>query len=81
MLFRSSLVAERFKTDVVTLYNNLANQTELTLIYAINDEVMDFNNLRLIKNTRIINLDGNHDFTNQYREDLYKTILWDLNIS
>ncbi|KKQ95145.1 MAG: hypothetical protein UT66_C0054G0005 [candidate division CPR2 bacterium GW2011_GWC1_39_9] len=73
--------AERFKTDVVTLYNNLANQTELTLIYAINDEVMDFNNLRLIKNTRIINLDGNHDFTNQYREDLYKTILWDLNIS
>lgn len=72
---------ERFTTDVVKLYNNLAEQTELTLIYAINDEVMDFNNLRLIKNTRIINLDGNHDFSNQYREDLYKTILWDLGLN
>jgi esterase/lipase len=73
--------AERFETDVVYLYNKLAKQTELTLIYAINDEVMDFSNLRSIKNTRIINLDGNHDFSNQYRDDLYKTILWDLDLS
>ena len=73
--------AERFTTDVVSLYNNLAKKTELTLIYAINDEVMDFNNLRLIKNSRIINLDGNHDFLNQYRDELFKTILWDLDIS
>lgn len=69
---------ERFKTDVVSLYNKLAQEAELTLIYAIDDEVMDFTDLRNIKNTRIINLDGNHDFSNEYREDLLKTILWDL---
>jgi hypothetical protein len=73
--------AERFETDVVALYNKLAQETELTLIYARNDSVMDFNNLRDIKNTRIINIDGDHDFSNEYREALLKTILWDLEIT
>lgn len=72
---------ERFKTDVVTLYNSLAKDTQLTLIYATNDSVMDFTNLRGIKNTRIINIDGDHDFSNEYREDLLKTILWDLEVA
>lgn len=70
--------SERFKTDVVGLYNALALKTKLTLVYGQEDQIMDFNDLRKIKNTHIINIDGDHDFSGQYREGLIKLILNEL---
>lgn len=69
---------ERFSTDVVALYNNLAQRVLLTLISALQDEVMDNIELRQIKYARIINTDGNHDFTAQYRPILLDIIVKEL---
>lgn len=66
---------ERFETDVITLYNNLAQKTDLVLISPLQDEIMDIMDLRMIKHASIINLDGDHDFSSQYRLDLVKTVL------
>jgi hypothetical protein len=70
--------SERFKTDVVALYNSLALKTGLTLIYGQTDEIMDFNNFRKLKYTRIINADGDHNFSKQYRQGLIEIILKEL---
>ncbi len=66
---------ERFETDVVSLYNSLALKTDLVLISPLQDEIMDIMDLRKIKHASIINLDGDHDFSSEYRFDLVKTVL------
>jgi SNF2 family DNA or RNA helicase len=57
---------ERFNTDPEALYNNMALKTKLTLICALKDEIMDSTNLTKIKYARIINTDGNHDFSGPF---------------
>ncbi|MBN2100502.1 hypothetical protein JW710_01210 [Candidatus Dojkabacteria bacterium] len=69
---------ERFNTDVVSLYNDIAFKTKLTLIYAVDDQVMDFTDLRKILNTRIINVEGDHDLSSEYRKGLMDVIMWEL---
>lgn len=66
---------ERFETDVVKLYNELAEKVDLVLISPLQDEIMDITDLRKIKQASIINLDGDHDFSSQYRYKLMQTIL------
>ncbi len=73
---------ERFETDVVRLYNEAALKTRLTLICALQDEIMEFTELKLIKYARIINTDGDHDFSGQHRSTLIniiKTEIWNKN--
>lgn len=69
---------ERFNTNVEKLYNSLALETKLTLICALQDDIMDITNLSKIKNARIVNTDGDHDFSNQYRELAGKLVLEEL---
>lgn len=70
--------SERFKTDMASLYNSLALKTQLTLIYGHEDEIMDFNDLRDIQYTRIINAQGDHNFSKGYRPKLIELILKEL---
>ena len=65
---------ERFETDVVKLYNETALKTQLTLICALQDEIMKYTELKQIKYSRIINTDGDHDFSKQYRSMLLSII-------
>lgn len=69
---------ERFNTNVEELYNNLAQKTHLTMVNALQDEIMDFTNLKKIKYARIINTDGDHDFSDEYRKVLTGIILSEL---
>lgn len=69
---------ERFKTNVEGLYNSLAQNTQLTIVNALQDEIMEFTNLKKIKYARIINTDGDHDFTHEYREILTEIIIREL---
>ncbi len=61
---------ERFETDVVNLYNEIALKTRLTLICPLQDEIMKYTELKEIKYARIINSDGDHDFSKQYRQEI-----------
>jgi ACT domain-containing protein len=72
---------ERFEARVEDLYNKLAEKTELVLISPLQDEIMDITDLRKIKQASIINLDGNHDFSSQYRPKLVEVILKQLYFS
>ncbi len=77
-LFPPEYWQERFKMDIVERYNSLAQQVQLSLIYGHDDKIIDFNNLREIKYARIINADGNHDFSEQYRAGLLKIVAQEL---
>jgi len=69
---------ERFGTDMIALYNDMAQRTHVTLIYPLQDELMTFEDFERIKGARIINLDGKHDFTKPHRQTLFQSILWEL---
>lgn len=69
---------ERFATNVEDLYNKLAQSTELTLINALQDEIMNFTNLQKVKYARIINTEGDHDFSGEFQEILGKLIVREL---
>jgi ACT domain-containing protein len=71
---------ERFATDVVTLYNELAVKRELYIIYALQDAIMEFTEHNRIKNAYMINIDGDHDFKKPFRSVLIKIILHILKI-
>ncbi len=66
---------ERFNTDVVSLYNELAMRKNVYIIYALQDEIMQFTEHNRIKNAYMLNIDGNHDFTKPFRVVLIKIIL------
>jgi hypothetical protein len=65
---------ERLATDVVGLYNSLALRTKLYIVYAMQDEVMHFTGHHLIKNAYMINVDGNHDISKEYRAPVMKIV-------
>lgn len=70
---------ERFNSKVEDLYNQLAEKTNLVLISPLQDEIMDITDLRKVKQASIVNLDGDHDFSDPYREKLIQIILRHLN--
>jgi len=53
---------ERFATDIYELYNNLALNTDLTIIRAGEDQIMEEPDLLKIFNAYIISIHGDHDF-------------------
>lgn len=65
---------ERKGVDPLSLYNNLAKQTELIIINAKQDELINKSNISILKNIEIINIDGNHNFDGEDRNDLVKII-------
>jgi len=69
---------ERFKTNVEDLYNRLAQSTQLPIINALQNEIMKFTNLHKIKYARIIDTDGDHDFSGEFREILGDIIVREL---
>ncbi|MFA6422340.1 MAG: alpha/beta hydrolase [Candidatus Buchananbacteria bacterium] len=65
---------ERFATDVYSLYNNLASNSDLTIINASEDEIMDKINLSRIFNAHILNVHGDHNFSGENRKNLIEVI-------
>lgn len=66
---------ERFATDPIKLYNTLAIQTECFLIHWLQDEIITFKKLHDLKNINIINIDGNHDFSREFRPKVIEQII------
>lgn len=66
--------SERFATDVYDLYNRLALATDLTIIRAGEDTIMEGPDLLKIFNAKIINVHGDHDFSAEYRPPLLKVV-------
>lgn len=69
---------ERFNTNQFELYNSLGERLPLTLIYGDKDSLVPINDLTKITNGKLIKLNGDHDFTGDYKEKLYETILEEL---
>lgn len=65
---------ERFNTDQYSLYNNLARNTKLTLIYGTNDKLVNSVDLEKFTNSKIIQTDSDHDFTGENRDKLWGII-------
>lgn len=66
---------ERFNTNQYDLYNKLGSKLSLTLIYGNKDGLTQSADLDKISNAKLIELEGDHDFTGEYKVDLYKTVL------
>jgi hypothetical protein len=73
-LVPSEYWAERKEIQPIELYNKLATQTELIIIRAKQDEVLGETDFSEIRNTTIINLDGNHGFIGEARGPLLLTL-------
>ncbi len=65
---------ERFDTDIVQLYNTMATQTRMCIIYALQDQVITFKDHHRIKNAYMLNIDGKHDFEKEHRKKLIENI-------
>ena len=61
--------------DPIDLSNELAKQTELVIINANQDEVLDKIDFSKLENTEIINIDGDHNFKNEYRKKLLEILV------
>lgn len=58
----------------VDLYNELAKQTALIIINANQDEVLGEVDSSKLENTEVINIDGDHNFKNEYRKKLLEIL-------
>lgn len=65
---------ERFASNIIEQYNTLALIKETYIIYGLQDQVMKFTEQHRIKNSYIINIDSDHDFSKQYRSWLISII-------
>lgn len=80
----TTIVPKEYWDDIqniqpIGLYNELAKQTRLTFINARQDEVignLDFS--KLSSQAKVIELDANHDFTNEARSKLIDAITQEL---
>lgn len=62
-------------TDPIALYNQLAQNTEVTIINALNDEVLgETNHSKLSDTINLVHQEANHDFTGNGRPVLLKTM-------
>lgn len=60
----------------VELYNQFAKITELTIVNANQDEVLQVKDFSELKdNVKVVDLDANHDFTGEYRPALIQAIV------
>lgn len=66
---------ERFNTDMVALYNEMATRKDTYIVYALQDQVMKFTEHHRIKNVYMINVDGNHDFNKEFRPMINKVVV------
>jgi hypothetical protein len=66
--------AERKNVDPLKLYGELAQMTELTIINAKQDDVLDKGSFAELKGAQIINLDGSHNFSGENRKKLLETV-------
>ena len=66
--------AERIDVNPVESYKNLSELTELIVINANQDEVLDENNISKLGKAEIINIDGNHGFSGDNRKNLLEII-------
>lgn len=61
--------------DGISLYNDLSQYIDVTLIRANQDEVLSFTDITgLSPKINVLNLDGNHDFTGDARPGLLEAI-------
>ncbi len=58
----------------IDIYNNLALSNNVSVVNANQDEVLDIDNYVAIKNVDTINIDGDHNFSGEYRNTLLETI-------
>ncbi len=65
---------ERFNTNIIDLYNKKAIENELYIFYWLQDQVIKFEQYDEVKNVFIMNLDGDHDFSKQYRLPLIEKV-------
>lgn len=65
---------ERFETDVINLYNKKAIENEVYIFYGLQDQIISFDEYNKVKNIYLMNLDGDHDFSKQYRQPLVDKI-------
>jgi hypothetical protein len=65
---------ERFSTNVADKYNALALKTDLVLIYGTKDKLVESIDLDELKNMSIIELEGDHDFTGEYKVKLLEVV-------
>jgi hypothetical protein len=67
--------AERSQVgDLCEIYNDLGKVTDLTIIKAIGDEVLDLEVSQNVTTAKIIILNGDHDFSGESRQLLLKTL-------
>lgn len=66
--------AERAEVNPKELYKNLSELTELIIINAKQDEVLDENNISDLGKAEIIDIDGNHGFSGDSRKKLLEII-------
>lgn len=66
--------AEREKIWPIELYNQLAKISELIIINAKQDDVLDNNDFSSLDNTEVIKLDGDHNFSGDNRKKLLELI-------
>jgi hypothetical protein len=65
---------ERFDINLFKIYNSFAKKTNLIIISANQDEIINEIDYSLLKNCRLINLEGKHDFEGEEKYALIKTI-------
>lgn len=66
---------ERSAIDPITLFNTFADQTELTILQAEQDEVVGAGDLsRISEKVQLIALPGDHDFRGDSRQELIEEI-------
>ena len=65
---------ERSNTNPIDLYEELAKQTKVIIINAKQDEILSESCPSKLENIEVINLDGSHDFSGEYRKKLLELI-------
>jgi hypothetical protein len=66
---------ERFALNITDIYNQCAMRQKTLFINALQDEIIKDTKLYEIKNAFILNLDGDHDFSEKYRANLIKKVV------
>lgn len=73
-LVPSKYFIERTMIQPMRLYNELAKVTELVIIRAKQDNVLGETEFSVLKNVRLIELDGDHEFSGDSRKGLLETV-------
>ena len=72
--------AEKEKINVPDLYDELSKQTELIIINANQDGILENGDSLDLRNVEILNIDGDHNFTGKNRERLLEIVAEKINV-